>query len=63
MIRPRTLLVTSLLVGCLLGCANDQEVSDLEFQLRKVEGERDDALQRLAGEEARAVALQKRMET
>jgi chemotaxis protein MotB len=63
MMRLRTILVVSVLVIPFVGCANSNETRDLEVKLQQVERERDTAVQRLAAEEARAIALQKRMET
>ncbi|MCK4342196.1 MAG: hypothetical protein KAY37_10800 [Phycisphaerae bacterium] len=44
------------------GCAPTSEKRDTDFELQKLQRERDDLLQRLSGEQAKSLALQKRIE-
>jgi chemotaxis protein MotB len=50
------------IVAFVAGCAPGTESKDVEFQLRRTQQERDALQQRLAGEQARVIAWQKRSE-
>lgn len=62
MTRTSSLVACVLLGALAIGCTPESEKRDLEFELRRVERERDAMDQRLDAEKARYTALQKRME-
>lgn len=62
MLRCSALSLVVLSAIVLVGCESSGESRDLEFELRKVSGERDAYEQRLIAEQARTQALQQRME-